>query len=59
MDIEKLKKLVEKNGLKLCIKGVHDISGGEGCSKPCASSCVTKCDGGSCTGVCKDAETYT
>lgn len=45
MDIEKLRKMVKDNGLKLHIKGVHDVSGdcractGEGCYSGCSAVC--------------------
>jgi len=44
MDIEKLKKAVKKNGVKLPKKGIYDVSGGEGCIAWCpAGGCYTTC----------------
>ena len=46
LDIDKLKKLVKKNGLKLDAKGVHDVSG--------ALRLLCGCSGKACRGMtCK------
>ncbi len=49
MKIEKLRKLVKDNGLKLRLSGVYDVS-----AKCGDSNCIASCSGRACKGLeCK------